>query len=478
MSVLAVGLSHASAPVTMLERAVVSGDAQVKLLQDVSASENVVGSLVLSTCNRIEVYAEVDRFHGGVAAICELLARHAGLPLSQLTKSAYLHYEDRAVQHLLTVACGLESMVVGESQILGQVRQAVKVARQHGTLSRELSDVSRLALRAGRRAHAETGIDAAGQNLVSLGLELAARAHDSQALQGLSVLVIGAGSMSSLAVATAVRQKAEQVVVANRTPLRAQRLASKYGVTAAGLDDLPGKMAAADIVVACTGAAEHVVTQDMVRQALSLRHILRAEADEPATAGRSLRTDGVQRASGPLVLLDLALPRDVESAAGKLHGVRLIDLESIGAAGDRDRSGGIGLAGLASESDIVAVRRIVAMELSAYLKAHSAVSVAPTVVALRAKAATVVESELARLDRRLGDLDARTRREIAHTMGRIADKLLHGPTVRVKELAGSPGADSYDMAVRVLFELDPESVQAVQRPDDDLLAWSQQEATE
>ncbi len=271
MSVLAVGLSHASAPVTTLERAVVSGDAQVKLLQDVFAAENVAGSLVLSTCNRIEVYAEVDRFHGGVAAVGELLARHSGLPLSQLTKSAYLHYDDRAVQHLLAVACGLESMVVGESQILGQVRHAVKIARQHGTLSRELSDVSRLALRAGRRAHAETGIDAAGQNLVSLGLELAARARDSEALQGLSVLVIGAGSMSSLAVATAVRQKAGQVVVANRTPARAQRLAGKYGASATGLDDLPLSMAGADIVVACTGAAEHVVTKAMVRRALSLR---------------------------------------------------------------------------------------------------------------------------------------------------------------------------------------------------------------
>jgi len=171
MSVLVVGLSHSSAPVATLERAVVTGDAQAKLLQDVHLSENVAGSFVLSTCNRVEIYAEVDRFHGGVAAICELLARHSGVPLRELTGSAYVHYEDRAVQHLLAVACGLESMVVGESQILGQVRQAIKLARQHGTLSRELSDLGSLALRTGRRAHAETGIDAAGRSLVSLGVE-------------------------------------------------------------------------------------------------------------------------------------------------------------------------------------------------------------------------------------------------------------------------------------------------------------------
>lgn len=174
MSLLVVGLSHLTAPVETLERAVVSGDGHHKLLHDLHSSRNISGALLLSTCNRVEVYAEVDSFHGGVAVIGDLLARHSGLSRAELSKSAYVHYQDRAAQHLLAVACGLESMVVGESQILGQVRQSVRLARQQGTLSRELSDLSRLALRAGRRAHAETGIDAAGQNLVTLGLGLAA----------------------------------------------------------------------------------------------------------------------------------------------------------------------------------------------------------------------------------------------------------------------------------------------------------------
>jgi len=457
MSVLVVGLSHSSAPVPTLERAVVSGDALTKLLRDVHQAEYVAGSLVISTCNRVEVYAEVDRFHGGVAAICELLARHSGLTLGELTGSAYVHYEDRAAQHLLAVACGLESMVIGESQILGQVRQAVKLARQHGTLSRELSDVSRLALRVGRRARADTGIDAAGQNLVTRGLELAATpraaapggqpALGAGALAGASVLVIGAGSMSALTVATAVRQGAARVVIANRTPARATRLAARYGARATGLAELADLIAAADLVVACTGAAGHVVTESLVERALADR-------------------SGRPEASGPLVLLDLALPRDIETAAGQLPGVELIDLEVIGG----------NTAWAASEADIAAVRRIVAQELAAHLRADRAATVAPTVVALRAKAATVVEAELARLDRRLGDLDDRTRREIAQTMGRIADKLLHGPTVRVKELAGAPGADSYEMALRVLFELDPEAVDAVSAPAEDVLAWSLREA--
>ncbi len=463
MSVLVVGLSHASAPVATLERAVVSGDAQVKLLRDVHLAENVAGSMVLSTCNRVEVYAEVGRFHGGVAAVCELLARHSGLSLADLTGSAYVHYEDRAVQHLLTVACGLDSMVIGESQILGQVREAVRLARQHGTLSRELSDVTRLALRAGRRAHAETGIDAAGQSLVSAGLELAAGAHGRPAgehgVDGLRVLVIGAGSMSALAVATATRQGAAGVVIANRTQGRAERLAASYGATATGLADLPAQVAAADVVVACTGAPGHMITTAVAGEAAALRDG-QPEPGQPR----------------PLVLLDLALPRDVDPVVAGLPGVHLIDLEAIGAAESQaaELDGERAPVSVPAEAgDVAAVRRIVAQELAAFLQADRAASVAPTVVALRAKAATVVEAELARLERRLGgDLDERTRREVAHTMGRIADKLLHGPTVRVKELAGVPGADSYESALRVLFELDPDAVQAVGRPDDDVLAWS------
>ena len=148
-----------------------TGDALGKLLRDVFHADDVAGSLVVSTCNRVEVYAEVDKFHGGVAAICELLARHAGVPLAELTPHLYVHYEDRAVQHLLSVACGLDSMVIGESQILGQVRQALRSAGEQGTLGRALSDLGSLALRAGKRAHAETGIDRAGASLVSVGLD-------------------------------------------------------------------------------------------------------------------------------------------------------------------------------------------------------------------------------------------------------------------------------------------------------------------
>src|SRR5215471_16103134 len=174
MSVLVVGLSHRSAPVAILERAALTGDAQGKLLRDVIHSEHVAGTFAVSTCNRVEVYAEVDKFHAGVAAICEMLARHTGIELPGLAPHLYVHYEDRAVQHLLSMTCGLESMVVGESQILGQVRKSLALARRQGTLGRVLDDLGALALRAAKRAHAETGIDRSGANLVSVGVGLAA----------------------------------------------------------------------------------------------------------------------------------------------------------------------------------------------------------------------------------------------------------------------------------------------------------------
>ncbi len=440
MSILVVGVSHRSAPVTVLERAAVSGDELGKLLRDVFHAEHVAGTFVVSTCNRVEVYADVGKFHAGVSAICELLARHAGIALGDLTPHLYVHYEDGAAQHLLSMACGLESLVVGESQILGQVREWLALARGQGTLGRALDDLGALALRAAKRAHAETGIDRSGASMVSVGVGLAAERlarpvglDPATPLAGLSVLVVGAGSMSSLAVATAARLGAARIVVANRTQDRAKRLAAAVHGTTADLADLAPALAAADLVISCTGAAGLVITTDLVAEALRSRE------------GR------------PLVLLDLALPRDVDPGAGGLPGVSVLGLDSLQEAGATIAA--------TQAQDVAAVRAIVAEELAARWSARQAARVAPTVVALRAKATSVVEAELARLDGRLGRLDDRAHAEIAQAMHRVVDKLLHAPTVRVKELAGSPGGDSYETALRVLFDLDPGAVEAVTRAD-------------
>jgi glutamyl-tRNA reductase len=442
VSVLVVGLSHKSAPVSVLERAAVSGDTLGKLLHDVALLPDIAETFVISTCNRVEVYAEVGRFHGGVAGLCELLSRHSGIPAHELTSCLYVHYEDRAVQHLLAVSSGLESMVVGEDQILGQVRSALKLAGDQGTLGRSLRDLGRLALRTGKRARAETGIDRLGLSLVSVGIGLAVPGlsdarPDEGAVSGLHVLVVGAGAMSGLAVATAARAGAARLTVANRTRAKAERLAAgvagDVASAVADLADLPPAIAAADLVISCTGAANLVITEAIVRDAL---------------AGR--------RPGHELVLLDLAMPRDVDPAVGDLPGVRVIGMDEL-----RGTGGGVGA------GEVAAVRAIVEEEFAAYGSAVRAARVTPTVVALRAKAATVVDAELARLTGRLSEegVSGHALEEIAQTVRRVVDKLLHAPTVRVKELASSPDGEEYDAALRVLFDLDPRTVDAVTRAE-------------
>ena len=444
MTLLVVGLSHKSAPVGTLERAALGGDDLDKLRRDVFGVEYVAGTFIVSTCNRVEIYAEVDKFHGALSAISDLLARHSGIALTDLTPHLYVHYEDRAVQHLLDVTCGLDSMVVGESQILGQVRQALSVARAQQTLGRELAGLGALALHTGKRAHAETGIDQAGANLVSVGMELAAarlpggqRPAGDRPLAGRRVLVVGAGSMSALAASTAFRMGAAAIVVANRTLDKAERLAAALGGTPAALAELPERMRAADLVISCTGAAEVVITKAALAGVMA------------------------HRGGAPLVLLDLALPRDVEPGGAALDGTSLIDLDAIGAAA------GAGPAGASSE-DVAAARAIVAEEFAARASAARAASVTPTVVALRAKAAQVVDAELARLNGRLSGIDDHALGEIGHAVRRVVDKLLHAPTVRMKELASGPGGDGYAIALRVLFDLDPKAVEAVTRVDVDV----------
>ncbi|EFE75455.1 glutamyl-tRNA reductase [Streptomyces filamentosus NRRL 15998] len=225
MSLLVVGLSHRSAPVSVLERASLAADTQAKLLQDTLAAEPATEAAVLATCNRIELYADVDKFHAGVAELSTLLAQHSGVGLEELTPYLYVHYEDRAVHHLFSVACGLDSMVVGEGQILGQIKDALARGQELHTAGRLLNDLFQQALRVGKRAHSETGIDRAGQSLVTFGLQqLAAGADPECWARGKRALVIGAGSMSSLAAATLARTGCAEVVVANRTRSRADRL--------------------------------------------------------------------------------------------------------------------------------------------------------------------------------------------------------------------------------------------------------------
>ena len=424
MSLLAVGVSHQTAPVTLLEQFAMGTDDAAKALHELVGSDHVREAIVLATCNRIEVFAEVDRFHGGVTDVSRVLARQAGASVEELSPYVTVHYEDQAVAHLFSVAAGLDSMVVGETQVLGQLRAAYAQARGEGTVGGALHSVAQRALRVGKRVHAETGIDRAGASLVAVALDRAEVRVG--ALEGRSALVVGAGSMGALAASTLAR-RGGAVTVISRTPASAARLAESVGGRAADFADLQREVAAADVLVTCTGASGLVVSTETVAGAV---------------AGRAGR---------PLAVVDLALPRDVDPGVAALPGVHVIDLALL--QGERaTRRDGL-MAGSVAAGDIAAAHAMVEAETALLRAERQAAAVAPTVSALRSQAAEVVDAELLRLSTRLPDLDARARTEIARTVHRVVDKLLHEPTVRVKELAGATGGTDYADALRALFGL-------------------------
>ncbi len=422
MSVLVVGVSHRTAPVPLLEKVTIGlhdSGAVAQRLTDGAVAEAVV----LATCNRVEIYADTDAFHAGVDAVSDLLARSSGVPLSTLTDHLYVHWEGQAVTHLFQVACGLDSMVIGESQILGQLRRAYAASRAGA--GRTLHELFQSALRVGKRVHAETGIDEAGRSLVSVGLERAVTAVGP--LEGRDVLVIGAGSMGALAGSTLRRAGVASITVANRTAANARRLATSLEGVGIGLEDLESALVKADVVVSSTGATGVVVPLELVSRAVH------------------------DRGGRPVAFLDLALPRDIDPAVRDLPGVTLVDLETLQSV----------LAATEAGAEVEAARSIVMAEVGGFLAWQRASRVAPTVAALRSRAAQVAEAELARLDARLPELDEHTRAELAATVRRVVGTLLHTPTVRVKELAEAPAAGSYAEALRELFGLDRAAPAAV-----------------
>jgi glutamyl-tRNA reductase len=450
MSLLIVGLSHHSAPVPVLERASISSEAMTKVLDELQRSDSISEVMALSTCNRIEVYADVARFHPAVVDISTVLARLADMGVHELGEHLYVHFAEAAADHMFRVAAGLDSMVVGESQILGQLRTAYAVGTEASTVGKVLHEASQTALRVGKRVHSETGIDRAGASVVSVALAHAAQvfADDgaesgadadfgaesgavpgeapsagqlppSDALRGKRYVILGAGSMGALAGATLQRLTGGgdvDVVVVNRSLPRAQRLAAVLGGRAGTLDSLADEVAAADVLISSTGATGLVVETGDVRP----------------------------RRGRPLVILDLALPRDVDPAVALNADVRYVDLEVLRNSG-----------AMVSDDEVEAATTIVAAELRSYLTDQQVLAVAPTVTALRARAAQVVDGELLRLDGRLPGLDPAVRDELASAVRRAVDKVLHAPTVRVKELAATPEGNSYAAALRELFDLDP-----------------------
>lgn len=413
MSYIVLSLSHHQAPIELLERAAITPSELDGALAAILGAEPVNEAMVLSTCNRVEVYAHVEKFHAGLDALAQWLGERLDVEQATLASWVQVEYAEDAIEHMMRVASGLESMVVGEPQILGQLRTAYLEAGDRDAVGRALHALAQHALRVGKRVQSDLGLAEAGRNLAQVAIELADR--DCGGLTGRRALVVGAGAMATLSANALRGYGVEQIDVLNRSYSRAQALAAKVEATAREFDELDDALREADIVVTALGSSGGIIDVDQLV--------------------------GV----GEITVVDLALPGNVTAEAAALANVRHIGLGEI-----RDRAGELDLA-----IDGAGADQIIAEEVGAFLTKQRSASVAPTIAALRERAREVIEAEVRRLKNRIPDVDDRAMGEIEYTIDRIVDKMLHAPSVKIRESAGTPGGEAYAEALRMLFELNP-----------------------
>jgi glutamyl-tRNA reductase len=419
MPVLALGLSYRMAPVELLERVAIPDEGFAKAYRRLSELDSVEESVLLSTCNRVEVYAEVDGYHTGFQDLKRFLSEATDVPVDELAPPLYSHYEDHAAEHLFSVAAGLDSMVLGEPQILAQVRAAFLRAQDEGALGPELRALFDRAIRAGRRVRSETSIGASPSAFVDGGLDLAAE-HLGD-LAGRPALVIGAGEMGSLAASALTQRGVAPLVILSRNLERAERVSKPIGATPGSMEELSEALGGVDLVVSSTGATGVVISEESVARAASGREMF---------------------------LLDLAVPRDIAASTRALPGVRLADIDDLAPL----VRGGNGIA----NREVQASRAIIEDELHRYTSERRGRRLAPLIRALREMGEEVRAEELRRIEPRLAALSDRDRQTIEALTQRIVARLLHEPTVRLKDLAGRRLADAPARALADLFGLDVE----------------------
>ncbi len=421
MSVVVVGLSHRTAPLDLLERMAMRDEALPKALGDLVARDFVSEAVVLSTCHRVEVYAVAERFHGAMADVRHFLSELSFVPPEDFSDHLYVHYDDAAAAHLFSVVAGLDSVVVGETQILGQVRDAWELARREGAAGSRLSLLFRQALEVGKRARTDTAIARGITSLSQAAVTMAAERLST--LADRSVVVLGAGEMGAGLVDEVADADVpgSRVTVANRTWARAQQLAQRAGGHAVALDGLPDALADADLLLTSTGSTRVVVTAEDLGRALG------------------------SRPSRPLLIVDLGMPRDVDPAVADLPGVSLLglaDVERFVAANLDER-----------RKEVAPVRAIVAEEVDRWVEVTTARQATPTVTALHQRAEDVRVAELARYRNRLAGLEPRERAAVEALTRSLLGKLLHDPTVRLKDAAGSAKGERLAGALTELFDL-------------------------
>ena len=417
MSILVIGVNHRSGPLSVLERLTLGPDEVPKAVEGLAGRDNVREVVVLSTCNRTEVYAVAERFHGAYADIRDFLCDLGHIGPDELHPHLYSQHDDAAVQHLFEVAAGLDSAVVGEAEILGQLRQAWEIAQREGGARTSLNLLFRHAVGVGKRARTETGIARGTASVSHAAVEMAIDHHGS--IEGRRVAVVGAGAMGE-GIAVALHGAGiGDVMVVNRSPERGHALAERINGVALGMDRLADALTTADVVLTSTGSGEPIVTRSLVEAA--------------------------SRGGRPLLFVDIAVPRDVASDVAELDGVTVLDLEDLTAWADRGRAQRLG--------EVDRVVEIVAEEVDRFALEAASLQAAPLVSALRGRAEDLRVAELDRHAKRLAQLGDADRDLVeAITRGMIA-KLLHEPSVRLRNQAGTPQGERNAAAVADLFDL-------------------------
>jgi glutamyl-tRNA reductase len=418
MTIVNVGLSHRFAPAEMLEKLAVPSAELDDVLTRLHTVPSIDEVVVLSTCNRVEVYAAASGPAEQVTrAVTGLMASRGQVRTGEVLRMARTRVGGAAAEHLFSVACGLDSMAIGEEQIVAQIKAAARAAAAAGTTGPVITGLIDAALRASKRARTQTAISTEGISLARAGLDVAA-AH----LGGLAerrAVVLGTGSTGRLAARLLHEAGVARLSVASRNAARAAEVAAALRARHLPASDVPAMLADADLLVTATGAAAPVVAAGPVRAA-------RTEA-----GGR------------PLFVLDLGMPPDVDAAVGRLAGVKLVDLTALGRR----------LADRAVPDQILQVRAIVAAEAAGYMDRRDQAAAAPVIAAMHAQIRQFADAELARLHHRLPDLTEEQRAETAATVHRILRKVLHRPTVRAKEFSTGPEGPVYLDVLRQLFDL-------------------------
>jgi glutamyl-tRNA reductase len=428
VSVIVVGLEQRQVSLDVLERVAVSEEHLGKVVAGLRDSSNLSEVVVLSTCMRTELYAVVERFHEGVTGLQEFLAAAAGTTVEALEGCWTVLFDDAVATHVFEVAAGLCSSVLGETEVLGQVRRALERAESERASGPVLSALFRHAVRAGRIVRSTTAIAQGATSLSHVAVELAAsRAGGS--LDGRALVLVGAGEMAEGIVdALGSHGTPADLVVANRSAARASDLAARVGGRSVGLTGLAGALEHADVVLVSTGSAFPVIDAEMLGPALARRSPSAAAGGTP-----------------PLVVVDLGMPRNVDPALADTAGIELLDMDDLTGHAERALDG--------RRAEVSAARQIVSGEVERYRADERARGAAPVVAALRARVDALRDKELERHRGRLGDLDERQWREVDSVVRDVLAKLLHQPTVAVKEAAGTPHGERLVEALRTLFDL-------------------------